>query len=447
MAANGSLPAISQYTVHVGTAPGNYTQTINLGNVTAYTVDGLLEGKTYYFATRARDANGNTSGYSNEVSKYLPAIVNYTVTSSASSGGTISPTGTTSLLAGTSKTYYISPDVGYNIANVAVDGISVGSVGSYTFNNIASNHTIAASFSIQTFAINASAGTGGVIAPAGISTGAYGSSKTFTITPNLGYSISNVLVDGVSVGAVSSYTFNGLNTNHTISASFIVKPVNYTVTASAGVGGSISPAGAVSVQSGSSKIFTITPSTGYAVSNVTVNGVSVGAVSSYTFSNITGNQTISAAFVRSPTGVVMTAINCGGSSFRDSYGIQYLTDSYTSGGGAMTNYVPIASTVDDVIYQTYRYGYLFGYKIPIANGNYIVKLRFAEPTATAVGQRVFNVDAQGVNVLSKLDIFALAGRNNALVIAFPVTVANGLLHVSFSGIVDRAMVNAVVVTR
>ncbi|NLH00675.1 MAG: SH3 domain-containing protein [Clostridiales bacterium] len=70
----------------------------------------------------------------------------------------------------------------------------------------------------------------------------------------------------------------------------------FTVSASAGTGGSISPSGNTQVLSGGSVSFTISPSSGYAVSDVAVDGVSVGAVSSYTFSNLNANHTISASF-------------------------------------------------------------------------------------------------------------------------------------------------------
>ncbi len=73
----------------------------------------------------------------------------------------------------------------------------------------------------------------------------------------------------------------------------------YTITASAGANGSISPSGAVAVGSGNSQTFTITPNAGYAVSAVTVDGVNKGAITTYTFSNVTAAHTISAAFVAS----------------------------------------------------------------------------------------------------------------------------------------------------
>jgi FlgD Ig-like domain len=69
--------------------------------------------------------------------------------------------------------------------------------------------------------LTASAGAGGSISPAGATIVTYGLSQTYTITPDACYTIADVLVDGVSVGAVSSYTFNNINANHTIAASFL----------------------------------------------------------------------------------------------------------------------------------------------------------------------------------------------------------------------------------
>jgi len=69
---------------------------------------------------------------------------------------------------------------------------------------------------IVQFAIHASAGSGGSISPSGTITVNYGDSKTFTITPDKGYKISDVKVDDKSVGAVSTYTFSNITDNHTI---------------------------------------------------------------------------------------------------------------------------------------------------------------------------------------------------------------------------------------
>ena len=72
----------------------------------------------------------------------------------------------------------------------------------------------------------------------------------------------------------------------------------FTITVKAGEGGSISPSSSVSIREGRDKTFTITPNTGYVISNVLVDGVSVGAVSEYTFENIQKRHTIEAVFAK-----------------------------------------------------------------------------------------------------------------------------------------------------
>jgi hypothetical protein len=79
-------------------------------------------------------------------------------------------------------------------------------------------------------------------------------------------------------------------------------PATLTINATAGANGSISPTGSVIVSSGASRTFTITANAGYQIADVRVDGRSAGAVSSYTFSNVTANHTISASFASSSIG-------------------------------------------------------------------------------------------------------------------------------------------------
>jgi hypothetical protein len=73
---------------------------------------------------------------------------------------------------------------------------------------------------ITTFTITPSAGSHGSIAPAMVRTVTSGGSATFAIEPGIGYHVASVQVDGLPVGAVTSYTFSGVGANHTISATF-----------------------------------------------------------------------------------------------------------------------------------------------------------------------------------------------------------------------------------
>ena len=72
----------------------------------------------------------------------------------------------------------------------------------------------------------------------------------------------------------------------------------YTIKATAGAGGSISPSGDVSVREGRDQTFTITPDKGYAVANVKIDGKSIGAVKSYTFENVSRTHTIEVIFMK-----------------------------------------------------------------------------------------------------------------------------------------------------
>jgi hypothetical protein len=83
-----------------------------------------------------------------------------------------------------------------------------------------SNTSVTATFTLQRCTITASAGANGSISPSGAVAVPLGGSKTFTITPNRGYRISDVKVDGVSVRRTSAYTFRNVMSNHTIAVSF-----------------------------------------------------------------------------------------------------------------------------------------------------------------------------------------------------------------------------------
>ena len=72
----------------------------------------------------------------------------------------------------------------------------------------------------------------------------------------------------------------------------------YTIKATAGAGGSISPSGNVSVREGRDQTFTITPDKGYAVANVKIDGKSIGAVKSYTFESVSRTHTIEVIFMK-----------------------------------------------------------------------------------------------------------------------------------------------------
>jgi hypothetical protein len=222
------------------------------------------------------------------------AIDTYAITASTGGDGSVTPAGVTDVPYGGSQAYVIAAEAHYHVADVRVDGATVGAVTSYTFTNVAETHTISATFVLDTYAITATSGGDGSVSPAGVTNVAYGGSQAYSITPAVHYHVADVFVDSTSVGAVSAYTFTGVTAAHTISATFAID-VN-TITASAGPDGTVTPAGATSVPYAGSQVYAIIPAAHHHVADVLVDGSSAGAVTAYTFTNVTVPHTISATF-------------------------------------------------------------------------------------------------------------------------------------------------------
>jgi hypothetical protein len=168
-------------------------------------------------------------------SDFAVGEVTHTITASSGANGAISPSGAVVVAEGANQAFTFAPDACYRVADVVVDGVSVGTPTSYTFLNVVADHTIAVSFA-NDFPITASAGAHGSIAPSGTTFVTCGADQSYTITPDVDYIVGDVLVDGVSVGAVTSYTFTSVAGPHSIAASFVIEnnpPVLSNVPASA----------------------------------------------------------------------------------------------------------------------------------------------------------------------------------------------------------------------
>ena len=210
---------------------------------------------------------------------------------------------------GGNQTYTITNYTGYIIDDVKVDGGSVGAVPSYPFKNVDNNHNISATFKpvTLTHTIVATAGTGGSISPSGNVIVKDGENQTFNITPNNCYDIQDVLVDSVSVGPVSSYPFTNVTKDHTINATFHYNQVIYTINATAGPGGKISPSGSITVNCGENKTFTMIPDINYKIGSVIVDGLNIGVINPYKFSDISGNHEIYVTFVNTSGPYIINA--------------------------------------------------------------------------------------------------------------------------------------------
>ncbi len=131
----------------------------------------------------------------------------------------------------------------------------------------------------------------------------------------------------------------------------------------------------------------------------------------------------------------------GSANYTDANGVVWSKDKYYSGGSSTLTAIPINNTPDAVLYYDRRFGKAFSYAIPVVPGDYTLNLSFAD-SGYKVGQRTFNVFAEGSQILSAYDI-AKDGENLVITKSFHVTVTDGTLNLSFAGIVGNATLSTI----
>ncbi len=222
-------------------------------------------------------------------------VTNYTgqflIIATAETGGTISPTGNVTVNFNESKTFTISANVGYHIDSVFVDGNYIGNNSTYTFENIISNHTIHATFSIDKFNLTTNATNGSITKVPDLPIYNYGTEVTLTANPNLGYHFVNWSGDLSTAINPVSIVING---NKNVTANFSID--QFTITSTSGENGTIVPNVNTTVNYGDDLSITILANVGYHIDSVFVDGNYIGNDSTYTFENIISNHTIHATF-------------------------------------------------------------------------------------------------------------------------------------------------------
>ena len=225
-------------------------------------------------------------------------LADYTVTATASEGGTIDPVGETSYAALSEATYTITPDEHYLIDTLTLDGEAIEAVdGKVTF-VVDADKTLDVTFKLADYTVTATAGEGGTISPEGETVYTALTKVAYTITPDEFYEIDTVTLNGEPVenpGNMVSFIVDG---NKTIEATF--KLINYTVTASTGRNGSISPAGEITTTAKDEIEFTLTPDAGYIVDVVLVNGKPIEVVDNKFTVTVTSDTTVNAFFAEDP---------------------------------------------------------------------------------------------------------------------------------------------------
>ena len=147
-------PVCAGNSVTFTATPGNATSPTyawfkgitQIGTGSIYGSSSLANGDAITCVMTASNACGSSNNFNSNI---VTMVVkpNHTITASASTGGSISNVGVTSICDGNdAPTYTITANSGYSIADVLVDGVSIGAVGTHTFTNVTADHTISASF-------------------------------------------------------------------------------------------------------------------------------------------------------------------------------------------------------------------------------------------------------------------------------------------------------------
>jgi Divergent InlB B-repeat domain/Dockerin type I domain len=231
------------------------------------------------------------------------SLNSYAVTPSSGSNGSISPATAQQVSHGATTAFNVTPNAGFA---AIVSGTCGGALsgGVYTTNAIVGACTVVVSF-VPIFTVTPSASANGSISPSTPQSLAQGATTTFTVTPNANHTAS---VTGTCGGSLTGNTFttNPVNSSCTVDATFV--RTTFQVTPTAGSNGSISPSTVQTVNSGTSVVFIVTPSAGYAaVVGGTCGGTLVG--NTYTTNPVTGLCAVTATFVANTAKYVSTTGN------------------------------------------------------------------------------------------------------------------------------------------
>ncbi|MDB4349555.1 PKD domain-containing protein [Omnitrophica bacterium] len=282
---HGTISPIGEHEVEWGSDP-TFNMIPDEGyHVKNIYIDGLPQGPAdYYEFTHVTGPH--------EI--YVEFEINkYNITAEAEPNGRIDPAGAFIMDWGSSRSFDIIPDEGYHVDNVLINGLSQGPLTTVDLVNIAEDYHIEASFAINVYTIFVNSNEGGVVDPGEDVIVTHGSSQGFTITPNTGYYIEEVTVDGDPKGPITSFAFDDVIEDHSIDVEFKIH--TYTITVIANALGTVTP-GTIEVDHGSSQEFTMEAIEGHHVDDVLVDGFSQGKITSYTFEDVTEDHTLEVVF-------------------------------------------------------------------------------------------------------------------------------------------------------
>jgi hypothetical protein len=310
-----------------GYALAGTTSSFGAGNTDAWLVKTDANGNAQWNKTiggsfddgtksvvQANDGGFALAGYTNSSVSYnfwlvKLAVASYVLSVSSPHGNPVPAVGVYNYTSGTSITWSVPSSVTEGNTVWTCNGwTGTGSVSSG--NGTSTTFTINQDSSITwnwqgtpvQYVISASASENGAISPSGSVNVSAGGGQRFSIIANVGYHIGDVVVNGVSQGAIPTYTFSNVVSAHTITATFAID--TYPLTIAQGANGMITSE-TTTVNYGGTQSITITPNSGYYIASITTNSGSVPVTSpsgqTVSFSNVVAATTVTATFALTPT--------------------------------------------------------------------------------------------------------------------------------------------------
>lgn len=223
-----------------------------------------------------------------------PVQKEFTITAVAHGGGTIDPSGAVKVEEGKDQVFTIQPYEGFEVKEVFVNGESVGAVTEYKFEAVRADASIEVFFA-EKEAVQADK----TKLNESIAAAEELLKHAEDYVPEDVQNLMEVLDAAKAVAADPAVTQETVDAaQKALDAAMSIAPIQkeFTIMAAAGEGGSITPCGTVKVERGMSQTFVIQPEEGYVISDVLVNGQSVGAVAEYTFCDVNADANITALF-------------------------------------------------------------------------------------------------------------------------------------------------------
>ena len=223
-----------------------------------------------------------------------PVQKEFTITAVAHGGGIIDPSGAVKVEEGKDQVFTIQPYEGFEVKEVFVNGESVGAVTEYKFEAVRADASIEVFFA-EKEAVQADK----TKLNESIAAAEELLKHAEDYVPEDIQNLMEVLEAAKAVAADPAVTQETVDAaQKALDAAMSIAPIQkeFTIMAAAGEGGSITPCGTVKVERGMSQTFVIQPEEGYVISDVLVNGQSVGAVAEYTFCDVNADANITALF-------------------------------------------------------------------------------------------------------------------------------------------------------